>query len=136
MPCQAHAVPLPCLAAFNSHMPCRPHSILRQCRVRVSPSGSRKYANCLPYSLTDLCASGNNLRGSPRVAGRRSPTCRLWTADSNSHMPCHVQAASMPRYAVALRSRFQNGVVVAWHGRGMACMNTAALCKSNGRDTI
>jgi hypothetical protein len=29
----------------------------------------------------------------------------------------------MPRCAVALRSRFQNGMVVAWHGRGMACMN-------------
>jgi hypothetical protein len=29
----------------------------------------------------------------------------------------------MPRCAVALRSRFQNGMVVAWHGRGMACVN-------------
>jgi hypothetical protein len=27
----------------------------------------------------------------------------------------------MPRGAVALRSRFQNGMVVAW--RGMACVN-------------
>jgi hypothetical protein len=24
----------------------------------------------------------------------------------------------MPRYAVALRSRFENGMIVAWHGRG------------------
>jgi hypothetical protein len=29
----------------------------------------------------------------------------------------------MPRGAVALRSRFQNGMAVAWHGRGMACVN-------------
>jgi hypothetical protein len=29
----------------------------------------------------------------------------------------------MPRCAVALRSRFQNGMVVAWHWRGMACVN-------------
>jgi hypothetical protein len=29
----------------------------------------------------------------------------------------------MPRCAVALRSRFQNGMVVAWHGRGMARVN-------------
>jgi hypothetical protein len=29
----------------------------------------------------------------------------------------------MPRCAVALRIRFQNGTVVAWHGRGMACVN-------------
>jgi hypothetical protein len=29
----------------------------------------------------------------------------------------------MPRCAVALRSLFQNGMVVAWHGRDMACVN-------------
>jgi hypothetical protein len=34
---------------------------------------------------------------------------------------CH--AIPMPRCAVALRSRFQNGMVVAWHGNGMACVN-------------
>jgi hypothetical protein len=34
---------------------------------------------------------------------------------------CH--AMSMPPCAVALRSRFQNGLVVAWQGRGMACVN-------------
>jgi hypothetical protein len=32
-------------------------------------------------------------------------------------------AMPMPRCAVALRIRFQNGMVVAWHGRGMACVN-------------
>jgi hypothetical protein len=40
-------------------------------------------------------------------------------------MPCH--AMPMSRCAVALRSRFQNGIVVAWHWRGMAirwhCVN-------------
>jgi hypothetical protein len=29
----------------------------------------------------------------------------------------------MPRCAVALRSRFQNSMVVAWYGRGMAYVN-------------
>jgi hypothetical protein len=29
----------------------------------------------------------------------------------------------MPWCAVALRSRFQNGMIMAWHGRGMACVN-------------
>jgi hypothetical protein len=29
----------------------------------------------------------------------------------------------MPRCALALRSHFQNGMVVAWHGRRMACVN-------------
>jgi hypothetical protein len=34
-----------------------------------------------------------------------------------------LRAMPMPRCAVALRSRFQNGMVVARHGRGMACVN-------------
>jgi hypothetical protein len=29
----------------------------------------------------------------------------------------------VPRCAVALGSYFPNGMVVAWHGRGMACVN-------------
>jgi hypothetical protein len=29
----------------------------------------------------------------------------------------------MPHCAVALRSRFQNVMVVAWYGRGMSCVN-------------
>jgi hypothetical protein len=32
-------------------------------------------------------------------------------------------AMPMPRCAVALRSRFQNGTVVASHGRSMGCVN-------------
>jgi hypothetical protein len=43
--------------------------------------------------------------------------------DADSHIPRHAHAAPMPRCAVALRSRFQNGMVVAWYGRGMACVN-------------
>jgi hypothetical protein len=34
---------------------------------------------------------------------------------------CH--AMPMPRCAVALRSRFQEGMVEVWHGRVMACVN-------------
>jgi hypothetical protein len=69
---------------------------------------------------TTVCS--NMLRGTPRGSRKkpkagRSPTCRLWTADANSHV------LPMPRCAVALRSRFQNGMVVAWHGRGMTCVN-------------
>jgi hypothetical protein len=45
------------------------------------------------------------------------------TADANLHMPCHANAVPMPRCDVSLRSRFQNGMVVAWHRRGMACVN-------------
>jgi hypothetical protein len=32
-------------------------------------------------------------------------------------------AVSMPFCAVALRGRFQNGMVVAWQRNGMACVN-------------
>jgi hypothetical protein len=33
----------------------------------------------------------------------------------------------MPRCAMALRGRLQNGMVVAWHGRGMACVKQTWL---------
>jgi hypothetical protein len=39
------------------------------------------------------------------------------------HIPCRSHAALMPRCAVALRGRFQNGTVVAWQGNDMACVN-------------
>jgi hypothetical protein len=60
---------------------------------------------------------------------------------ANSHIPCRSYAAPMPRFAVTLRGRFQNGMVVAWHGNGRArhgmCeSNTAGLCKSNGKDSL
>jgi hypothetical protein len=32
-------------------------------------------------------------------------------------------AVPMPRCAVALKGRFQNGMVVAWHGNDMTCVN-------------
>jgi hypothetical protein len=91
----AAAVPFPYLfpampCCVNSHIPCR--------ALRESPRGSRKYPNCLSYSLTDWYASYNNLRGTPRGSRKkpkagRSPTYRLWTADANLHMPCHAHAA-------------------------------------------
>jgi hypothetical protein len=33
------------------------------------------------------------------------------------------QAGPMPRCAVALRGRFQNGMFMVWQGNGMACVN-------------
>jgi hypothetical protein len=46
-----HSMPRPCrspaMPFVNSHMPCRAHAMLRQCRVlHESPRGSRKYPNC------------------------------------------------------------------------------------------
>jgi hypothetical protein len=67
-------------------------------------------------------ASENNLYRTPcgsrkkPIAGR-SPTGRLSTADTKSHMPYCAHAAPIPCCAVALRSRFQNGMVGARHGQ-------------------
>jgi hypothetical protein len=124
MPCLCRSPATSC--RVNSHMPCRAPAFLRQCRfLRESPRGRRNYPNCYSYSLTDWYAS-DNLRGTQRGSRKkpnagRSPTCRLWTVDYISHIPCH--AMPMPRCAVDLRSCFQNGMVVAWHGRGMGCVN-------------
>jgi hypothetical protein len=52
---------------------------------------------------------------------------RTWAgrphAVSGRPMLIHTcNAMPMPHCTVALKSRFQNGMVVAWHGRGMACV--------------
>jgi hypothetical protein len=136
IPCRAIAKP----CRVNSHIPnCAP-AILRQCRVlRESPRGSRKYPNCLSYSLTNWYASDNNLRGTPRDSREKpnadsSPTCRLWTADTNSHMSCLAHAALCRGLDKSLSSRHGRGMAPARHG--MCESNTATLCKSNGKDTV
>jgi hypothetical protein len=102
---------------INLYMPCRAPDILRHCRVlRESPRGRRKYPNC--YS-----ASGNNLRGTPRGSRKkpnagRWPTCRLWTADANSHIQCH--AALSRGLEKSLSERHGRGMAWKQHGRGMA----------------
>jgi hypothetical protein len=73
------------------------------------------------------------------VAGKRRTRAGRPHAVSGRPMLIHTCHA-MPRCAVALRCRFQNGMVAAWHGHGTArhgmCeSNTAALCKSNGKNT-
>jgi hypothetical protein len=109
-------MPFPC--RVNSHMPCRAPVFLRQCRVlRESPRGRRKYPNC----IWDWYASGNNLRGTPRGSRKkpnagRSPTCRLWTADANSQIPCRSHAA------LSLSERHGRGMAWERTGRGMACV--------------
>jgi hypothetical protein len=103
----------------NSHMSCRAPAILRQCRVlRESPRGRRK---------------------KPKAG--RSPTCRLWTADANSYIPCSTHFAPMPRCVVAWEVAFITACSWQWHGKvrarhDMCESNTATLGKSNGKDTI
>jgi hypothetical protein len=58
------------------------------------------------------------------VAGKSRTRAGRPHAISGRPMLIHTcLAMPMPRCAVALRSRFQNGMVVAWHWRGMACVN-------------
>jgi hypothetical protein len=111
---------MPC--RVNSHIPYRAPAILRQYRVlRESPRGIRNYPNCQSYSLTHWCASGNNLRGNPRGSRQKpnagkSPACRLWWADDNSHMPC-------PCCAHAALCRGLEKSISEWQGCSMACVN-------------
>jgi hypothetical protein len=84
-------------------------------KVRVV---ARNIRTASPTVLTNWWVSDNNLCGTlcgswEKPNASRPPTCRLWTANANSH-----------------------GMVVAWHGHGMCESNTARLCKSNGKDTI
>jgi hypothetical protein len=61
----------------------------------------------------------------------RSPTRCLWTADSNSHIPCRSPAANVTwPWEVALRTAIRG---VAGERHGMCESNTAALCKSMGK---
>jgi hypothetical protein len=58
------------------------------------------------------------------VAGRSRTRAGRPHAVSGRPMLIHTcHAMPMPRCAVAFRNRFQNGMVVTWHGRGMACVN-------------
>jgi hypothetical protein len=120
----SHVMPHSC--PITSHTPCRAPAILWLCRVLCeSPCGS----------LTDWYVSNNNFHGTlsgswKKPKAGRSPTCSVWKTGINSHMPCHS-------HAVTLRSCFQSGMVVAWHRRGMTCVNqTRPHCTSNGKDTI
>jgi hypothetical protein len=110
-PCRSPAMP----CRVNSHMPCRAPALFQQCCVlRESPRGSRKYPNCYSYSLTDWYASDNSLCGSRKKPNAgKSSTCHLWTADANSHIPCHAHAVLCHGLEKSLSER---------HCRGMACV--------------
>jgi hypothetical protein len=130
-PCRAalihtcHAVPLPCHAVLiHTCHAWRAPTILRQCRVlRESPRGSRKYPNCLSYSLTDWYASGNNLRGTRVVAGRIGNRAGRPHAVSGRPMLfhiCHAMCLCCAHAALCrgLEKSLSDGMAVAWYGHG------------------
>jgi hypothetical protein len=120
-PCCSPAMP----CCVNSHMPCRAPAILRQCCVlRESQHGSRKVLQF------DWYASDYNLRRTPR-GSRKKPN-----AGRSPHAACGrptlIHAChAMPHCAMALRSHFQNSIVVACHGHGMPQVNQTRLLYVN-----
>jgi hypothetical protein len=134
MPCRAHAVPLPCRAALihTCHSVSLPFSdsAVSFVKVRVVAGNIRTASPTVQRIGMLLITTFVELRV---VAGRSRTRAGRQHAVSGRPMLIH-NAMPMPRSAVALRSRFQNGMVVTWHRRGMTCeSNTAALCKSNGK---
>jgi hypothetical protein len=127
--CQAAPMPFSCRSPA---MPCH-DAPLPFSDSAVSFAEVRMVAgNIRTASPTDWYATFVELRV---VAGRSQTRTGRPHAVSGRPMLIHTcHAMPMPRCAVALRTRFHNGMVAAWHD--MCESNTAALCKSNGKDTI
>jgi hypothetical protein len=62
---------------------------------------------------------------SPKAGG--SPTCRLRTADANSHMPCRSHAALCGGLERPLSERHIRGTSGERHGNGVSCFNQTQL---------
>jgi hypothetical protein len=140
IPCRAHALPLPRRVALIHTCHAAPlpfsDSAVSFVKVRVVAGNIRTASATV---LTDWYASDNNLRGNPRGSRKepnagRSPICRFWTADANSHIPYHARAALCHGIEKSLLVQLVRGMARARHG--MCESNKAALCKSNGKDTI
>jgi hypothetical protein len=125
MPCCAHAVPLPCRAALNRTCHAAPlpfsDSAVSFVKVRVIAGNIRTVSPTVLQIGMLLITTFVELRV---VAGRSRKRAGCPHAVSGPPMLIHTcHAMPIPRCAVALRSRFQNGMAVAWHGRGMACVS-------------
>jgi hypothetical protein len=105
-------------------LPCRAPAILRQCRflreVRMVAGTIRTASPAVYRFVMLLITTFVELRV---VAGRSRTRAGPLHVVFEWLMLIHTcHAMPMPRCAVALRSRFQKGVVVAWHVCGMACV--------------
>jgi hypothetical protein len=112
----------------NSHIPCRsPAALIHTCHAAPLP-----FSNSAVSFMKVRVVDGNIRTATPattflvttfvelRVVAGRSRTREVRThAVFGRPMLIHTyHAVPMPRCAVALRSRFQNGMVVARHGDG------------------
>jgi hypothetical protein len=106
----AHAVPMPCYAAplpFSD-------SAVSFVKVRMIGGNIRTASLLLVTTFVELRL----------LAGRSRTRAGRPHAVSGRPMLIHTyHAVPMPRCAVALRGRFQIGMVVAWQGNDMACVN-------------
>ena len=105
------------------------------CRVHAVPklfpaprSWPTLFGFTLPTCIWDCYASDNILRGTPRGSRKkpnagRSPTCRPWTADVNSHMPCRAHAVLCRGVEKSLSERHGRSTVWARHGHDMTSVN-------------
>jgi hypothetical protein len=96
----------------------------------------------------DWYASDNKLSGTPRGSKNRpkygrSPTCRLWMPmliHNTMPFPCCSCAVTLPRpchgLEMSLSERYSYIPGMAGERHGICELNKAALCKSNGKDTI
>jgi hypothetical protein len=140
MPCRSpdalihtcHAVTLPCSDSAVSFVKVR----VVHGNIRTTSPATTLYKRCLvshwpPASEvgTLLVTTFVKLRV---VAGRSRKRAGRQHAVSGRPMLIHTyHAVPMPRCAVALRSRFQKGMVVAWHGN-----DTGAACERHGNGMV
>jgi hypothetical protein len=115
-------MPFPCRSPAalkaNSHIPCRSlpfsDSAVSFVKVRLVDGNIRTASLLLLTTFVELRV----------VAGRSRKRAGRPHGVSGRPMLIHTcYAVPMPRCAVALSGRFQNGMVVAWEGNGMAYVN-------------
>jgi hypothetical protein len=122
------------LTTLSQSLCCKLHKHSCPCTKIISFSSSITNAALFHtgHCIWDRYAAGNKLSGTGRGSrdkpnAGRWPTCRLWTANANSHIPCRSHAVPMPSPfrdpAVALRGRFQKGIFVTWQGNAIVCVN-------------
>jgi hypothetical protein len=121
-PCRSPAMP----CRVNSHMPYSAPAVLLPCRAALIHTC---HAVPLPFS--------NSAVKVRVVAGRSRKRAGRPHAVSGRPMlihTCHAHAALYRGLEKSISKRHGRGMARARHG--MCKSNTAALCKSNGKDTI
>jgi hypothetical protein len=121
MPCRSQAVPLPCRASLIYKYDAAPLSFsdiaASFVKVRVVAGNNRNYRIGILLITTFV-----ELRV---VTGRSRKRAGRPHAVSGGPMVIHT-CHTMPspcRCDVSLRRGFQSGMVMAWHGRGITCVN-------------